>query len=716
MKNPLPVIIFLLMLTGFNNVFAQAPVITYASPQTYSPGTAIAPLSPVNTGGAVATVPIVSTFAGNGNAGAVDGTGNAAEFNLPQGVAVDAAGNVYVADQGNNLIRKITPAGVVTTIAGANIPSNDVNGQGTAARFNSPGSIAVDGSGYIYVTDAEAIREIIPGGYVATLNANFGSTQISADAAGNIYIAAGQVWKLNPFGVVSMVAPQNSCFNPFYVTVDASGNVYASDSSDDLIFKITPAGVVTTFAGNCNNAVSSGTPCGNCQGGFKNGQGTSAFFQTPLGLAVDASGNAYVADFSNQAIRKINPAGLVTTYAGGTAGILSGPVNVAVDAANNVYVVDGNTIKKIAPAAYTISPALPAGLIFDSTTGTISGTPTVTSQATDYTIKAYNAGGVGTAIVNITVAPNANNANLKNLTISSGTLNPAFAGATTNYTATVSNPTASITVTPTASDPAAKVTVNGKTLVSGSLSANLPLLVGPNIITIVVTENVTTSKTYTVNVTRLASDYAYLANLQLTSGKLNPAFASTTLRYTAGVSRTTFSIAVTPITVYAFETVTVNGAEVPSGTVSPPVSLNNGVNNISIVVTAQNGINIKTYALVVTKEPAAMTADVKDAANNGEFTIDEITIHQAVSPNGDGVNDVLTIDNIANYPDNSLTLINMRGTAIYEISGYDNLTRAFNGHSNITGALQEPGTYFYVLDYWANGELKRKTGYFLLKY
>jgi len=398
-------IIFLLIATGFNNVFAQAPVITYASPQTYSPGTAIVPLSPVNTGGAVATVPMVSTFAGNGIAGAVDGTGNAAEFNIPQGVAVDAAGNVYVADQGNNLIRKITPAGMVTTFAGANIPSNDVDGQGTAARFNSPGSIAVDGSGNVYVADAEAIRVISPDGYVATLNTNFGSTQIAADAAGNIYIATGsEVWKINPFGVASIVAPaQNFCFNPRYVTVDALGNVYASDGPDDLIFKITPAGVVTTFAGNCNNAAGSGTPCGNCQGGFKNGQGASAFFQTPVGLAADASGNVYVADAFNQAIRMISPAGLVTTYAGGAAGTLSGPISVAVDAANNVYVADGNTIKKIAPAGYTISPALPASLVFDSTTGIISGTPTVTSPPTPYTISAYNSVGSSTTTLNITV-------------------------------------------------------------------------------------------------------------------------------------------------------------------------------------------------------------------------------------------------------------------------------------------------------------------------
>ena len=237
---------------------------------------------------------------------------------------------------------------------------------------------------------------------------------------------------------------------------------------------------------------------------------------------------------------------------------------------------------------------------------------------------------------------------------------------------------------------------------------------GPNTINIVVTKDSSTT-TYTVTVTRLPSDYAYLANLKLSSGTLSPAFVSGTFAYTARVSRTTQSISVTPTAGNAFATIKVGSVTVASGTASPPIALSDGVNNITIVVTAQNGTNTKTYSLAVTKEsgpPSGMPVSVNDE----QLAADGIKVHPGVSPNGDGINDIFLIDGITAHPENKLLIINLSGTLVFETQGYDNNSRAFNGHSNKNGVMQVPGTYFYSLEYKVGNTTKHATGFIILKY
>ena len=261
---------------------------------------------------------VVTTLAGS-VAGSADGTGSAAQFNNPRGVAVDAAGTVYVGDTANYSIRKITPAGVVTTMAGGTLGTAD--GTGSAAQFNIPSGVVVDSSGTVFVADAgnHRIRKITPAGVVTTLA---GSVAGSADGTGS----AAQF------------------YYPRYVAVDSAGMVYVADTSNQRIRKITPAGVVTTFAGSSQ--------------GYADGTGTAAQFNAPGGVAIDTSGTVYAADLNNQRIRKITPAGVVTTLAGSTQGYADGtgtaakfwtPYGVAVDPLGTVYVVDNgnNRIRKI---------------------------------------------------------------------------------------------------------------------------------------------------------------------------------------------------------------------------------------------------------------------------------------------------------------------------------------------------------------------------------
>src|SRR6185437_6433947 len=249
---------------------------------------------------------------------------------------------------------------------------------------------------------------------------------------------------------------------------------------------------------------------------------------------------------------------------------------------------------------------LPAGLIFNYSTGTISGIPTSASPATNYMVTAYNAGGGSTATVNIKLLPSSN-ANLVGLTLSSGILSPAFASGTTSYTALVNTP--SVTVTPVAGSAGATVKVNGSTVASGMASQIIPLALGGNVITTVVTaSDGVTTKTYTVAVTRLSNN-ATLASLKINGGaiSLTPAFASGTTSYAANATNVTTSITVTPITNNGAATIKVNGTAVVSKNASSAIPLNVGVNTVNTVVTAQDGATTKTYTIMVTRALSANT-------------------------------------------------------------------------------------------------------------
>jgi gliding motility-associated-like protein len=229
-------------------------------------------------------------------------------------------------------------------------------------------------------------------------------------------------------------------------------------------------------------------------------------------------------------------------------------------------------------------------------------TTIVTAQdgttAQTYTVTITRAAGISTI------------ATLSNLSLSSGTLNPAFASGTTAYTASVGNATSSITLTPTVTDATATIKVNGTTVASGAASGNIALNVGPNTITTVVTaQDGTTTQTYTVTVTRAAgiSTVATLTNLSLSSGTLSPGFASGTTSYTASVGNNTSSLTLTPTVTDATATIKVNGTTVASGAASGNIALNVGSNTITTIVTAQDGTTAQTYTVTITRAAGIST-------------------------------------------------------------------------------------------------------------
>lgn len=298
-------------------------------------------------------------FAGTGYAGKLDGLGTRASFNSPSGVVADAAGNVYVADQYNNLIRKIRSNGLVTTLAGSG-KQDYADGKGMAASFNNPTGLAIDAEGNLYVADMgnNRIRKITRIGVVTTL--------------------AGS----NRLGLIDNTGIAASFSYPSDVATDLSGNLYVADLNNNLIRKVTRDGVVTTIAG-------SGTQ------GYKDGKGMAASFYNPTGIATDATGNIYVADEINNIIRKVSPTGVVTTFAGsgneayadgnGKAASFNHPSRVAIDAAGNVYVTDAGNyrIRKISPAGVVTTLAGSGSLGNSNGTGTAASFGDLCGVATD---------------------------------------------------------------------------------------------------------------------------------------------------------------------------------------------------------------------------------------------------------------------------------------------------------------------------------------------
>lgn len=263
----------------------------------------------------VTTGGTVNTLTGNGTIGYVDGSLANAQFYAPESLVTDAAGNIYVADFSNNIIRKITPAGVVSTLAGSGTAGYD-DGTGTAATFNSPRGIVIDGSGSLYVADRgnNLIRKVTAAGVVTTFAGNRAAAWVNnttatsasfnkpsglaIDAAGDIYVADAlnySIRKITAAGVVSTYLgdPKHQVIgSPSALTFDAKGNLFIADQTG-RVFEITTNKVLLPLAGISATA------------GFAEGSGTNALFASPQGVAADASGNLYVTDSGNNRIRKI---------------------------------------------------------------------------------------------------------------------------------------------------------------------------------------------------------------------------------------------------------------------------------------------------------------------------------------------------------------------------------------------------------------------------
>jgi sugar lactone lactonase YvrE len=319
---------------------------------------------------------VVSTYAGQaGVAGSIDGDRLSARFLGPAGVVVNAAGDLFVADS-NNTIRKIDAAGKVTTIAGAPTVTGSADGTGAGALFNGVSSSTIDSNGTLYVVDSfgTTIRKITRAGVVTTVAGQAGVSQniggvsgtarfvsisgIVADQAGNLFVTDDQtIREVSAAGMVFTLARPITALPSCYsetsslsgIVRDAAGNFYVADSALNAIFKVSAGGAINVVAG--------GIGCGDP--GLVDGNGNLAQFNMPTALALDLAGNVYVADMGNNKIRKVTPAGQVTTLAGN----FDSPTALQIDGAGNLYVYEAGTflIRKVTPAGVVTTVAGLAG-------------------------------------------------------------------------------------------------------------------------------------------------------------------------------------------------------------------------------------------------------------------------------------------------------------------------------------------------------------------
>lgn len=332
----------------------------------------------------------IATVAGNGAAGYAGDNGNAiaAEFGAVYTIAVDQSGSLYLADQANNRVRKVSNTSIATVAGNGTGGYAGDNNPATAAELNQPAAVAVDGSGDLYIADRgnQRIRMVGLNGAIQTVGGNGtagfagdgGAATAAAlnspggvamDGLGNLYIADSSNHRIRKVsaGKIATIAggatgdggwaPLAGLNQPAAVAKDANGNVYVAESGGQRVRKIAPSGAVTTFAGT-----------GATGFGGDSGPATAALLNSPKGLTVDGTGNVYIADSGNSRVRKVNTNGNITTFAGtgavgfggdggaATAAVLANPSGVAVDSNGNLYIADyGNCVVREVSTAGTIA-------------------------------------------------------------------------------------------------------------------------------------------------------------------------------------------------------------------------------------------------------------------------------------------------------------------------------------------------------------------------
>ena len=647
---------------------------------------------------------------------------------LPWGLAVTSNGDVYVSTDFaayNGAIVKLTRSG--STYSASNFQ--------TGAYYTA---LAVDAADNLYATQYDGATHYAIYKYAA----NSANGAAGVKLYGNLKQGAGYSY-------------------PTGLAVAANGDIYVTDAftqdpsltaDGGRVYKLSAASNYTTAV-----KISSGSYV--------------------TALALDAAGNLYTAgntgaDNSGYKLLKYTNGGgtPVVAYAPLHTNSIYSPFGIAPISATNVYVIDGDdgitggALDNLAPsnnAKLQILALVPSSTLtqvagpdykdYTTTVPFLSSSVKVapTAQNANSTIKVNGvvvpSGGtsasihlsVGTNVIAIEVtaqdgiakktyaitvtrtAPSSNAVLASIKTTPLTTLTEVAGADYKDYTASVSNATSSITVTATEQDATATLKINGQTVASGAASSAIPLNVGDNTITIVSTaQDGTTVKTYGIKITRAPSSNALLTILA-TSPKVTltvvpgPDYRD----YEGTVANAVSSITVTGTLQDPNATLKVNGESEASGVASSPISLSVGYTVINVVVTAQDGVTTKTYSMKITRQslpPVAVASKYTEQAPVMNNT--DIVVHKSLSPNGDGKSDGLIIDGITSHPDNKLQIMTRGGTLVYEAKGYNNATKVFDGHSSISGKLQQVGTYFYSLEYRDGGEIKRKTGFIVLKY
>ncbi|RCH55705.1 hypothetical protein DJ568_07415 [Mucilaginibacter hurinus] len=552
--------------------YVNNPSLYYPTPKVYALNANVPTLQPVT-----AHVQSSGTYV---NLSTVT-TGTA----IPTAQAFDKDGNLYIAGLSNGTIFKIAE-GTTTKVT-------------IASGFSSLWGIAVDGKGDIYVSESFVDSRVIKINAKTlertVIGTDFdGPRGIAVDSVGNVYVAdnGNNQLKKIPAGGGDPVVVASGLDQPMGVTLDSDGNIYVSCFVNG-IYKLPAVGGSKIWL---------------------------AYMPGAYGIKADPAGNLYTV--SNKIVYMRPAAGGALVPIAKTPDI--GTVyDIAVSGTGEVYIADATAraIKKITPTSgYHLSWFLPEGMAFSSVTGAISGKPLSLSAPHDYVITAYNANGSGRAPLSIEVIrAKPGDASLANIVVDQGVLDQPFNADVTEYTVIVGKSTNSINITPTSAQRTSTLTVNDMAFNSGS-TYDMPLNMGTNKVTIKSSAQYNVVKTYIVTVIRQANSTATLAGLNISAGTLTPAFDSSTTDYAALIRSNVNTFSVTPTLADTTGVITVNGAAAVSGQpyALTPVA---GENVINVVVTAEDGVIVKTYKLVLTRTNSAeaslanITANTEDSIN-----------------------------------------------------------------------------------------------------
>jgi gliding motility-associated-like protein len=651
---------------GFVNGDSETSLITPATISTTADATSIVGSYPITVSGAVSSNYAISYVGGSLSITTATLTITADNQTKTYGSANPTLTASYAGFVNGDLEASLTTPPTISTTADASSIVGNYPIKASGAVSSNYTINYVDGS----LSVTTATLTITADNQTKT----YGSANPTLTASYTGFVNGDSESSLTTPPTISTPANATSIVGSYPITASGAVSSNYTISYVDGILSVTTAALTIT-ADNQTKTYGSANPILTASySGFVNGD-SEASLTTPATISTTADATSIVGSYPITASGAVS-SNYTISYVDGNLNVTKASLNIIADNKIRVYGIPNPLLT--ASYGSFVNGDTAASL---TTLPTITTTANQTSPVGDYPITASGAASANYSIAYIPgtlIITSPSDANLVSLSISNGSLNPAFSSDILLYNVAVASNINTETITVVSEDPLSKITINGVTIVSGGSLTPISLITGMNSFVVKVTsEDGLSSKTYILNITKDASNIATLSNLAISTGILDPAFKSDVNNYNSVVKYDVNSITVIPTATDPKAKITVNGLTVANNTASPPIILNTGENTIETVVTAEDGLTKEIYTIVVYKGVSP----------------DAIVATNILSPNGDGKNDFWEIKDIQLYPNNKVTVYDRAGRIVYSKSGYSN-----EWDGSFRGAPLNNDTYYYLID------------------